>query len=237
MRYIKFAGFFAVLAFLLAGCMANDVMVKRQAETDAKVEHLFQLTGTAEVRYNDLATRLSSIEEKEPSRAATMQEMQDKIRGLTDLTRKLQTRLALMDVVAPSKVELVNPEPVRGKETGPPSQYVKAFGLYSTNQFAAAIEAFERFIKESPASEYSPNAWYWIGECYYSMNQYQKALVAFQKVVDGWPRHAKSPDALLKSGYSYSAIKQPDKAKASFERIIRSYPASPATIKARERLM
>ncbi len=238
MGCVRWMGFFAAsLLPLLAGCAANDLAVKRQAETETKVEHLFQVAGTTEARYNDLSIRLASLEEKEPARQATIQYLQDKLRDLSESNRKLQARMVEMLVVTVPKVELVNPESHKGKESGPPPSYVKAFGLYSRNQFSSAIEAFQQFLKEHPAGEYAPNAWYWIGECYYSTNDLQKGLVAFQKVVDGWPRHPKAPDALLKIGYSYSSLKQPEKAKTALEQIIRSYPASPATAKARERLM
>ena len=237
MGCMRLAGVFVSSVFLLGGCAANDMVIKRQTETETKVEHLFQMTGSNEARYNDLATRLASIEEKDPGRQAAMKELQDKVKELLETNRKLNARLEVMSIAAVPRVELVNPEPLRGKEAGPPPGYVKAFGLYSTNQFQAAIVAFEQFLKENPSGEYTPNAWYWIGECHYSKNELQQGLAAFQKVVDGWPKHPKAADSLLKIGYSYSALRQPDKAKAAFERIIRSYPASPATVKARERLM
>lgn len=233
----RVAGIYALSILALAGCASNDVLVKRQAETEAKVEHLFQVAGTGEARYNDLSARLASIEEKELARQTAIQDLEGKIRELSEVNRKLQTRLAVMAIAPVQKVELVNPEPVKGREAGPPPSYVKAFGLYSTNQFQPAIASFELFLKEQPQGEYAPNAWYWIGECYYTTNDLAKALAAFQKVVDSWPKHPKTPDALLKMGYSYGALKQNDKAKAAFERIIKSYPASPVTAKARERLM
>lgn len=227
----------AVSASLLGSCAANDLMVKRQTEAESKVEHLFQLTGGQEARLNELSGRLAALEEQEARRAQLLQELSSGIRELKDINQTLQARL--QDTVPPPipKIELVNPEPVhKGREGGPPPLYVRAFGLYSSNNFAAAIEAFEQFVKQEPGSEYIPNAHYWIGECYYSSSELPRALVAFQKVIDGWPRHAKAPDALLKIGYSHAALKQQDKARSSFEQLVRSYPGSPAALKARERL-
>lgn len=226
-----------VSASLLGGCAANDLVIKRQTEAESKVEHLFQLTGGQEARLNELTGRLAALEEQEARRAQLLQELSSGIRELKDINQTLQARLQNAAPPATPKIELVNPEPVqKGRDGGPPALYVRAFGLYSSNNFTAAIEAFEQFMKQEPASEYVPNAHYWIGECYYSSSDLPRALVAFQKVIDGWPRHAKASDALLKIGYSHAALKQQDKAKNSFEQVVRAYPGSPAAVKARERL-
>lgn len=238
MNHLQKLGLLTLGASLLGGCAANDLAVKRQTETETKVEHLFQVAGGIEARLNELSGRLATLEERDAQRATVFKELNDGVRELKEVNQALQAKVQTAVVVATPKVEVVNPDPApKGRDAGPPPGYVKAFGLYSTNNFAGAIQAFELFLKEQPTGEYVPNAHYWIGECHYSVSDLPKALVSFQKVVDGWPRHPKASDALLKIGYSYAAQKQPDKAKASFERLIRSYPASPAAIKARERLM
>ncbi len=238
MKHLQKLGLLMSGALLFGGCAANDLAVKRQTETEAKVEHLFQVAGGLEARLNELSGRLATLEERDTQRSTVFKELSDGVRELKEVNQALQAKVQATAVVATPKVEVVNPDPApKGKDAGPPSGYVKAFGLYSANNFTGAIQAFELFLKEQPTSDYVPNAHYWIGECYYSISDLPKALTAFQKVVDGWPRHLKASDALLKIGYSYAAQKQPDKAKTSFERLIRSYPASPAAIKARERLM
>jgi tol-pal system protein YbgF len=121
-------------------------------------------------------------------------------------------------------------------EFGPPAEYIKSFGLYSANNFQAAIESFESFIKNNPQSDYAANALYWIGECHYTLSDLPKAKNAFLKVVDNYPKSPKLPDALLKLGYTLSALKEKEQATGIFERIITVYPSSHAAIKARERL-
>ncbi len=223
---------------LLGGCAANDLMVKRQTETETRVEHLVQVTGDMEGRLNELSSRLTTLERQDAQRAALFRDLADSVRALKEVNRALQAKVRDAAVTGTPTVEVVNPAtPGRSKDNGPPAAYLKAFGLYSANNFAAAVTAFETFLKESPAGEYTPNAYYWIGECHYSSGDLPRALKAFQRVVDGWPRHPKAPDALLKIGYSYAALKQPVPARTAFERLIRSYPGSQATVKARERLV
>ena len=136
------------------------------------------------------------------------------------------------------KVEIVNQASSikTTRDSGPPAEYLKSFGLYSANNFPAAIESFESFLKNNPQSDYAANAMYWIGECHYSLSDLPKAKDAFSKVADSYPKSSKFPDALLKLGYTLSALKETEKATGIFERIISSYPSSPAAIKARERL-
>jgi tol-pal system protein YbgF len=136
------------------------------------------------------------------------------------------------------KVEIVNqPSPVKAaRDAGPPAEYIKSFGLYSANNFTAAIESFESFLANNPQSDYAANAVYWIGECHYSLSDLPKAQEAFSKVAENYPKSSKAPDALLKLGYTLSAMKEKEKAAGIFERIITSFPSSPAAIKARERL-
>lgn len=222
---------------LLGGCAANEVMIKRQTEADAKIEHLYQVSGGIEARLNEYNSRLAMTDDRAADLGKQLIEIKETLKELRESNQALMAKFQKMSVPTTPKIEVVNPEPVvKGKETGPPAAYVKAFGLYSANNFDAAVQAFESFLKEQPASEYAPNATYWVGECYYSRSDLKKAMDAFQKVVDVWPAHPKAPDALLKLGYSHTALKQPDKAKAVFEKIVRSYPGSPAAVKAREKL-
>jgi len=221
-------------SFALAGCASSDLMVKRQTETEAKVEHLFQSGKKLEQHMNELSGQVQAQDDQTKAISAQLKQLQDAVRELRTAQDELKARIVLQG--AP-KIEVINPEPVsRGKDYGPPSDYVKAFGLYSANSFPAAIEAFEAFLRNDPKSSYAANAVYWIGECHYTLSEYAEARTAFQRVVDDYAKSAKAPDALLKLGYIFSAMNEKDKAAATFEHLIKTYPGSPAAVKARERL-
>ncbi len=239
MRCLGVLGILLAAMQLLVGCAANDLLVKRQTETEARVEHIFQILGGLEARLNELTERIARAEEKSAARGAEFQALDESVRtALQEVNQLLQAKRQAELSASLPRVELLNPDPsVKGRDSGPPPAYFKAFGLYSANNFRAAITAFEQFIQESPASDYVPNAHYWIGECYYSSSDLPQALAAFNTVLEKWPRHPKAADALLKTGYSHGALKQPEKARAAFELLIKKYPGSPAAIKARERLM
>lgn len=220
--------------FALFGCASGDLMIKRQAEAEAKIEHLIQADKKHAQRMNELSGQIQSLEDQAKGSAAQFKQLQDSLR---------EVRAALVEAAARSvqpvtpKIEVVNPEPPpKTRESGPPAEYVKAFGLYSANNFIGAIEAFEAFLASAPQSDYAANATYWIGECHYTLSDLPKSLIFFQKVVDSYPKSAKAPDALLKLGYTQSAMKERDKAMKTFEYLVKTYPSSPAAAKARERL-
>lgn len=227
------------VCLLMTGCSANDLMVKRQSESDAKIEHLLQSGKKSEQRQNEFDARLHGQDERFSATSAQFKQLQDAIQEMRTSLDEIKARSALLSQQASTpKVEVVNPvSPSKaGRESGPPADYLKAFGLYSANNFTAAIQAFEAFLKANPQSEYTANAMYWIGECHYSLSDLPKAKEAFFKVAGNYPNSPKAPDALLKLGYTLAAMKEKDKALAIYERLIKSYPSSPAAIKARERL-
>jgi tol-pal system protein YbgF len=227
-----------ISCFALTGCAANDLMLKRQSETEAKVEQLIQSGKNDTFRMNELAGQIQAQDDKSNSTAAQISQLHDTIRELRASQNELKARVILLaQQTSPPKIEVVNQDTApNSRHAGQPADYVKAFGLYSSNTFAEAIVAFEVFIKNNPSSEFAANALYWIGECHYSLSDLPKAKESFSRVAETYPKSAKAPDALLKLGYTLSALKDKEKAQATFEGLIKSYPGSPAAAKARERL-
>lgn len=227
------------LSLLLSGCAANDLVVKRQAESEAKIEFIIQSSKKIEQRHNELADLQQAQDDRLKSISGEIKQLRDENRDLRSTGDELKARVAKLTQQSQTpKVEIVNqPSAAKTtKESGPPAEYLKSFGLYSANNFQAAIESFESFLKNDPKSDYAANAVYWIGECHYTLSDLPKAKEAFMKVADNYPKSSKTPDALLKLGYTLSAMKEKVKATAVYEKIITSYPSSPAAIKARERL-
>lgn len=54
MNNLQVLGSLALVTMLLGGCAANDMLVKRQTESETKIEHLFQVAGGLEARLNRL---------------------------------------------------------------------------------------------------------------------------------------------------------------------------------------
>ena len=227
-----------IAGLLLIGCANNDLIIKRQTEAEAKIEHLLQVSKKTEQRVNEVSSVSRSQEDQVKGATAEISQLRSLVQDLRDSQEELKVRITLLaQQYATPKVEVVNPEPASAsKDNGPPAEYVQAFGLYSANNFSAAIEAFNGFIKNNPQSDFIANANYWIGECHYSQSNLEKALESFGSVVENYPKSGKAPDAMLKLGFTHSAMKEKEKAVAIFEKLIQLYPSSPAAAKAREKL-
>jgi tol-pal system protein YbgF len=226
-----------VCSVVLAGCASNDLMVKRQTESEAKIERLNQTEKLNMQRVNELSAQVQMIEDQVNSSTVLIKQLQATIQELKSTQDDLKAAQAGSVQPVVQKIEVVNQEPAnKGKDAGPPAEYVKAFGFYSVNNYSAAIEGFEAFLKRNPQSEYAANASYWIGECYYSQSNLPKAQSSFQSTIDNYPKSPKMPDAMLKLGYTLAALKEKEKARSVFENLIRNHPGSPAAVKARERL-
>jgi tol-pal system protein YbgF len=222
----------------LTGCAGNDLLVKRQSETEAKVEHLIQSSRKMDQRTNELADQVRIQDNQARDARAQLKQLEETVSELRKSQDELRERVLLMaQQKATPKIEVVNQEPaLKGRDTGPPAEYVRAFGLYSANNFADAITAFETFMHNNPQSDFAANALYWIGECHYSLSDLPRAKEIFLRVSGSYPNSSKAPDAMLKLGYTLAAMKEKGKANAIFENLIKSYPSSPAAAKARERL-
>jgi len=90
--------------------------------------------------------------------------------------------------------------------------------VYSANNFTAAVEAFESFLKIIP-ERLCCHALYWIGECHYTCRIFPRHS-GLAKVAESYPKSSKTPDALLKLGYTLVAWKEKEKAAGIFEKII-----------------
>ena len=221
-----------------AGCGTNDIMLKKQMEMESRLEQLVQAHAADSARLTRLETDLRDLQSRRAADASAIEELQrnrkDVAASLESVSQQLVT---LTTPPSPTKIEVVNREAApTEKDAGQQEAYMKAFGLFSANNYSAAIPAFEDYLRKYPKGEYAGNAQYWIGECYYTQHDYRSALDAFNLVVKNYPQGAKVPDALLKIGFTFISLNEPDKARATLESLIEKYPRSPATAKAQERL-
>lgn len=236
---MRTAQLFAGSIFMvLAGCSNMDVVIQRQAEMDRRLESLVQANSSLNMRINEISGELNQIRE---SRKSDREELASIKSSQSTLRAMIADQVASQGEPSPAnlqKIEVVNREATVREhgEGGPPESYVKAFGLFSANNYREAIAAFEEFIRINPSNEYAGNARYWIGECYYTQKDYPLALVSFQNVIDKYPNGNKVADAMLKVAFSHISMNEPDKAKLVLESLVRKFPKSPAAAKARERL-
>ena len=228
----------AALGLAIAGCSSTDVILKKQMEMDARLEQLVQGNAAANAQLVELAGAVQEVRNQVRSNSADLEELKPAFKEMKDTLESAAPangRAAASGAVP--RIEVVNRDALPGdQDAGVQDAYMKAFGLFSANNYPGAVEAFEAFIKRYPDSEYAGNAQYWIGECYYTQHSFPQALDAFNKVLTNYPKGKKVPDAMLKIGYSFINMNEPAKAKSALQALLDKFPRSQAAVKARERL-
>lgn len=142
----------------------------------------------------------------------------------------ITTRSRSITLAGPTTVELdVDPVQVQ-------ADYQQAFDLLKQSQYEMAIQSFRSFLGNYPASDYSDNAQYWLGEAHYVTRQFEQALEEYYKLVSNFPQSQKYTHALLKIGYSYHELGRIDEAKKYLQTLTQQYPGTTASRLAEERL-
>ena len=106
--------------------------------------------------------------------------------------------------------------------------YTSAFNLMKEQQFDASTAAFNRLIVDYPNGQYTPNAFYWLGELYLAKTQFEQARQAFAQVTNLYPTHQKVPDALYKLGVVYHRLGDTQRSLEFLDRVRKEHPQSSA---------
>ena len=118
--------------------------------------------------------------------------------------------------------------PAGGGSASERDAYTQAFDLMKARQFDESAQAFDALINNYPNGQYTPNAFYWLGELYLAQSQSEQARQSFAQVLNLYPDHPKVPDSLYKMGVVYHRLGDNDQAISYFQRVTRDYPNSSA---------
>ncbi len=111
--------------------------------------------------------------------------------------------------------------------TGEYDAYKQAFAKVQAQNFKAAAQEFDAFIKNYPDSTLTPNAYYWLGEVHLQTPQdLAAAEKAFNTVIKDYPQHSKAPDSLYKLGRVYFLKGDKARAQETLQQVIDEYGAS-----------
>ena len=106
--------------------------------------------------------------------------------------------------------------------------YQYAFDLMRNRQYQESLAGFEEIIVAFPNGQYTPNAFYWIGELYLAQGDNEKSRQSFIQVISLYPDHQKVPDALYKLGVVYFALGDNQSALRYLGQVQQEYPNSSA---------
>lgn len=114
--------------------------------------------------------------------------------------------------------------------------YTAALDLLKAGDYEQARSKFDRFVSDYPNSEFSDNAWYWLGEARYVDRIYEGAIAAFQRVIKRFPDSNKVPGAQYKLGVIYDEQGKSQQAREALQQVIQEYPDDNAAELARKHL-
>ncbi len=95
--------------------------------------------------------------------------------------------------IAPKEEPVKPGDPKLAKE-----QFEHAYTLLKEQRYEEAEVALNEFLKAYPKSEYSGNAYYWLGESFMLRKRYDKAAVNYLSSVSKFPKSSKADLSMLK---------------------------------------
>jgi tol-pal system protein YbgF len=114
--------------------------------------------------------------------------------------------------------------------------YDRALGLFRASKFNQAYRAFSDYIEQYPNSKMTPNAQFWLGDCYYNQQEYELAILEYQKVIADHQKHPKAPASLLKQGLAFEKLKDKETAIIVYRKLQEEYPKSEQVSTAQKRI-
>ncbi|NVN98657.1 MAG: tol-pal system protein YbgF [Geobacteraceae bacterium] len=223
--------FLFLLAAVFSGCAANDLIVQRQSSMELRLEQLMQAQKASRNEVAAASVQMQEVKELSARQAAYEKDMLFKYEALLERVKITSIRLTQLEAAArqSSKIELVNQESLpEGREESIQAEYMKAFGLFSSNNFSGAAESFNAFVSAYPESEYAPNARYWLGECYFALGRFNEAIGAFERVLEMKPLPKRASDAMLRIGSAWYRLDNQSKGSQTLKLLIEKYPDSEA---------
>ncbi len=107
--------------------------------------------------------------------------------------------------------------------------YQAAFDAMRRREFDESIRGFRQLIESYPNGQYTPNAYYWIGELHLAaQSEPEQARQSFMQVVSLYPDHQKTPDALYKLGVVYHSLGDIPTALEYLNKVQQQYPGTSA---------
>jgi tol-pal system protein YbgF len=214
-----------LLSATLTGCAGNDLLVQRQSSMEGRLEQVMQAQISAKGEIAAVAAQVQLLKEQVARQAGSEKELLARDEQLQSRLRTIASRLGQLESAdkQSATIELVNQGSVtEGREESVQAAYIKAFGLFSANNYSQAAEAFTAFISAYPESEYAANA------RYFSLGRYHEAIDSFSRALEMNPAPKRAADTMLRIGTAWYRLDDAVKGSALLRQVIEKYPGSEA---------
>ena len=126
-------------------------------------------------------------------------------------------------VTLPQQSQVTETKPSNEREA-----YGQAIQWMRDKRFEDSTRALQDLIVDYPNGQFTPNAFYWLGELQLATGERETARQNFVQVVRLYPDHQKVPDALYKLGVIYYQLGDDQEARRYLEQVQKEYPQSSA---------
>ncbi|PCI72862.1 MAG: tol-pal system protein YbgF [Gammaproteobacteria bacterium] len=248
-KSVAFATDFLPFAFaVLIGLFSNIVSAEIPAMTLAERVTYLELRAQSQNKLQaDLSYQFNEIQRQIRELTGLIEEHDFKLKQIQDrqrdLYRDIEYRLSNLSTsgsvkLKPPKDNSVKPlaDATNAKDTDISNsnhnskstplarrEFERAFALVRSKQYQASIVAFQAFLKNYPATSYSANARYWMGQVYLVQNSLDKSAEQFTLLTSEFPNSTKTANAMLKLGDIYIKQKKWTSAKAYYNRVADNY--------------
>lgn len=173
------------------------------------------------LQYVDLDRRVAALAPNRPAPGPTPVPAEDPLPESDQ--QDLKSEPVLPNLSAPEPVVQNEPVPTTEREA-----YVQAIGWMRAKRFEESTGAFEQLIVDYPNGQYTPNAFYWLGELHLATGNMEPARQNFVQVIRLYPDHQKVPDALYKLGVLYFQLGDEGESKRYLTQVQTEFPQSSA---------
>ena len=176
---------------------------------------LSQLFYQLQLLQQEVATLQGKVEEQEFQIRRLQQGQQDQYRDLDQRVAALSSNRPQPAPASSGPAPVEGGTPIdAGVSTGGVAasgsereSYTTAFEAMRARKFEESLAGFQAVIERYPNGQYTPNAYYWIGELHLAATgDPELARQAFAQVVNLYPDHQKTPDALYKLGVVHQTL-------------------------------
>ncbi|WP_298445427.1 tol-pal system protein YbgF [uncultured Ferrimonas sp.] len=196
----------------------------------SRLEQLLRSNGQSQLRLEQMIEQmqreLGDLRGASETQNYQIEQMLERQRQLYQQIAKLQSAPASVAATTPSPV---GTSPAAMVSLSEADSYTQALNLATKERrFDDAIPAFRQFIEQHPQSNYTPNAYYWLGQLLYNKGELQQAAEMFANVANNFPNSGKRADSMLKQGLIAERLGNNSGAKGYFSKLIEQYPGSSA---------
>jgi tol-pal system protein YbgF len=178
-----------------------------------------KLQSSQRSQYVDLDRRMTALAPNRPAPGPTPVPMAD---AMTEGSESLEGTQSSAPSVSLPQSE-TNAQPTTEREA-----YAQAIELMRGKRFDESTQAFGALIVKYPNGQYTPNAFYWLGELNLATGQIEPARQNFVQVIRLYPDHQKVPDALYKLGVLYFQLGDEAESRRYLQQVQSEYPQSSA---------